>query len=87
MDAILVTASGYVKTSPGSVRCYLTNHTGGSGTITFRDGGSSGTARWKLRVEASEDNPEMHVFPEAILFKEDIYVTIEDNAEISVGYI
>lgn len=85
-DAKLVTSSGTLKTSPGLVYAYLANHTGGNGTITFRDGGSSGTVRWQLEVVASEDNPEMHTFPIPIRFKEDIYITIADNAEVSVVY-
>lgn len=58
-----------------------------AGSVAFKDGGASGTAKMTINTVASATQPTYLLLPgEGILFSTDVYVTITNVSSVTVFY-
>lgn len=61
--------------------------TGAAGTVAFKDGGASGTAKMTINTVASATQPTYLLLPgEGLLFTTDVHVTITNVGSVMVFY-
>ena len=89
-----LTSSGIVTTAgkAGLLLGYaLQVGTASQGSVTFRDGGVSGTIRWvdsNVAVTAAGDTTKLHDFTKPIVFSTDIYAVLTGtNTKVCVEYV
>ena len=59
----------------------------GAGSVTFKDGGSSGTVKMTINTLASSTAPDYVLLPgEGIVFQTDVYVAVSTVASVMVFY-
>jgi hypothetical protein len=59
----------------------------GAGSVTFKDGGAGGTAKFTINTLAASTNNDYLLLPgEGVLFRQNVYVDITDVASVMVFY-
>ena len=60
---------------------------GGAGSVTFKDGGASGTVRMTINTLNASTAPDYILLPgEGLVFQTDVYVAINTVASVMVFY-
>ena len=83
--ATSLAASGTAFAGRTRVRGALIEPGGNAGTLTFKDGGASGTTKFTINTTANGESFSVVIPSDGILFQTDVYVALS-NAKVTVFY-
>jgi hypothetical protein len=78
-------ASGAVTTFRARVRGVIIEPGSSAGSVTFKDGGTGGTAVFAINTVANGEPFNCLIPAEGVLFQTDVYATLS-NAKVTVFY-
>lgn len=82
----VATADGTMVSGRNRLKGVVMTATGTAGSVVFKDGGASGTARLTLNTPAVADFHDIIIPGEGVLFTTDIYVDVTNVSSVTIFY-
>lgn len=82
----VATADGTMVSGRNRLKGVVLTATTSAGSVVFKDGGASGTARLTVNTPAVADFHDISIPGEGILFNTDIYVDVTNVASVTIFY-
>jgi hypothetical protein len=82
----VATADGTMVSGRNRLKGVVLTATTTAGSVVFKDGGASGTARLTINTPAVADFHDIFIPGEGILFSTDIYVDVTNVSSVTIFY-
>lgn len=82
----VATADGTMVSGRNRLKGVVLTATTSAGSVVFKDGGASGTARLTVNTPAVADFHDIFIPGEGILFNTDIYVDVTNVSSVTIFY-
>jgi len=82
----VATADGTMVSGRNRLKGVVLTATTTAGSVVFKDGGASGTARLTVNTPAVADFHDIFIPGEGILFNTDIYVDVTNVSSVTIFY-